>query len=316
MVSKLNENPAADVAIEAVEAAKTASSGSALKSFLAGGVGGLGAVIVGHPFDLVKVRMQTGTVGAAQGGVFGIMRKTLVQEGVRGLYRGVSAPIVAVSPIYAVSFWGYDIGQKMVDMFRTDTGPMTLSQIAIAGGISALPTTVIMAPTERIKCLLQVQSHASGKPQYSGMTDCATQVYRSGGIKSLYKGTLLTLSRDIPGSIAWFGTYEIVKRKLVELQGIEDPSKLSPLAVMVAGGFAGMACWGVSIPPDVLKSRYQTAPDGKYSSILQVYTTLVKEEGFGALFTGFRPAMIRAFPANAACFLGMEVAKKALAFLD
>mmetsp|Transcript_63688 Transcript_63688/g.96115 ORF Transcript_63688/g.96115 Transcript_63688/m.96115 type:complete len:86 (-) Transcript_63688:207-464(-) len=85
---------------------------------------------------------------------------------------------------------------------------------------------------------------------------------------------------------------------------------------MVAGGFAGMACWGVSIPPDVLKSRYQTAPDGKYSSILQVYTTLVKEEGFGALFTGFRPAMIRAFPANAACFLGMEVAKKALAFLD
>jgi solute carrier family 25 carnitine/acylcarnitine transporter 20/29 len=248
-----------------------------------------------------------------------------------------------------VSFWGYDIGQQIVNTFRSGTGPMNLSQIAMAGGISALPTTAIMAPTgtydhcryyhsgtflirlltifsllnnnhnhntERIKCLLQVQSHASGKPQYSGMTDCAKQVYRSGGIRSLYKGTLLTLSRDIPGSIAWFGTYEIIKRKLVQLQGIEDPSKLSPLAVMVAGGFAGMACWGVSIPPDVLKSRYQTAPEGKYSSVLQVYHTLVKEEGYGALLTGFRPAMIRAFPANAACFLAMEVAKNALSFLD
>jgi solute carrier family 25 carnitine/acylcarnitine transporter 20/29 len=260
--------------------------------------------------------MQTGTIGGAGGSVFGIMRQTLVTEGVRGLYRGVSAPIVAVSPIYAVSFWGYDIGQQIVNSFRSGSGPLNLTEICIAGGISALPTTAIMAPTERIKCLLQVQTHASGKAQYSGMTDCAMQVYRSGGVRSLYKGTLLTLMRDIPGSIAWFGTYEIVKRKMVQLQGIEDSSKLSPIAIMVAGGFAGMACWGVSIPPDVLKSRYQTAPEGKYSSVLHVYQTLIKEEGYGALFTGFRPAMIRAFPANAACFLGMEVAKSALAFLD
>jgi solute carrier family 25 carnitine/acylcarnitine transporter 20/29 len=125
------------------------------------------------------------------------------------------------------------------------------------------------------------------------MPDCALQVYREGGIKSLYKGTMFTLMRDVPGSIAWFGTYEVIKRALVDMQGIEDPSKLSPLAVMTAGGFAGMACWGVSIAPDVLKSRYQTAPEGKYSGVMDVYHTLVKTEGYGALFTGFRPAMIR-----------------------
>lgn len=125
------------------------------------------------------------------------------------------------------------------------------------------------------------------------------------------------------------------------IQGIEDSSQLSPLAVVVAGGFAGMACWvsvicgglgmifvwlkivsnsfleqGVAIPPDVLKSRYQTAPEGTYKGLMDVYRTLMREEGAGALLTGFRPAMIRAFPANAACFLGMELAKKGLAFLD
>jgi solute carrier family 25 carnitine/acylcarnitine transporter 20/29 len=73
---------------------------------------------------------------------------------------------------------------------------------------------------------------------------------------------------------------------------------------------------GVAIPPDVLKSRYQTAPEGTYNGLMDVYRTLVREEGYGALLTGFRPAMIRAFPANAACFLGMELAKKGLAFLD
>lgn len=49
--------------------------------------------------------------------------------------------------------------------------------------------------------------------------------------------------RDVPGSIAWFSVYEITKRELVRMQGIEDSSQLSPLAVMVAGGLAGMACW-------------------------------------------------------------------------
>ena len=188
--------------------------------------------------------MQTGTVGGSTQSVIGIMRNTLAKEGVRGLYRGVSAPILAVSPVYALSFWGYDAGLLVVKSFKKDQeAPVSLIDIAIAGGLSAFPATLIMAPTERIKCLLQVQSHAGGKPQYAGMTDCAIQVYRSGGIASLYKGTALTLMRDGPGSVAWFTTYELVKGEMMRIQGIEDPSQLSPLAVVVAGGFAGMACW-------------------------------------------------------------------------
>eukprot|EP00535_Pseudo-nitzschia_heimii_P006625 CAMPEP_0197179792 /NCGR_PEP_ID=MMETSP1423-20130617/4624_1 /TAXON_ID=476441 /ORGANISM="Pseudo-nitzschia heimii, Strain UNC1101" /LENGTH=349 /DNA_ID=CAMNT_0042629755 /DNA_START=66 /DNA_END=1115 /DNA_ORIENTATION=- len=305
---------------------------SSVKSFLSGGVGGIAAVLVGHPFDLIKVRMQTGTVGGTNAGVFGALSKTLRSEGVRGLYRGVSAPLVASTPIYAISFWGYDVGQTLVKKYLRSQGdeirPLTIPEITLAGGFSALPMIIVMAPTERIKCLLQVQTNVNnnnetggkaGKapaPKYNGMVDCATKIYKEGGIRSVYKGTVLTLMRDVPGSIAWFGTYEIIKRSLVEWQGIDDPSRLSPLAVMTAGGFAGMACWGSSIVPDNLKSRFQTAPEGKFRGVADVYRAVVKEEGYGALFTGFRPAMIRAFPANAACFLGMEVAKKLLAFLD
>jgi solute carrier family 25 (mitochondrial carnitine/acylcarnitine transporter), member 20/29 len=38
----------------------------------------------------------------------------------------------------------------------------------------------------------------------------------------------------------------------------------------------------------------------------------VSTEGHGALYKGLGPALIRAFPANAACFLGVEVAKTLL----
>lgn len=100
---------------------------------------GVAAVLVGHPFDLVKVRMQTGAVEGANASVFGIMRKTFVAEGLPGLYRGVSAPILAVSPVYALSFWGYDVGQRLVHMFRKEddlTRPSSLLEISVAGGLS------------------------------------------------------------------------------------------------------------------------------------------------------------------------------------
>lgn len=320
--------PASPPKIDEKEA--TSKSESALKSFVAGGVGGACCVLVGHPLDLVKVRMQTGGAAAANGSVFGMLSNTLRREGARGLYRGVSAPLTAVSPMFAVSFWSYDIAQRMVkshgqrDMSeeeRARSYSLSMKEICAAGAISSIPTTGIMAPTERIKCLLQVQGNEvekGGKAKSSGMIDCARRVLKEGGVRSLYKGTVATLARDVPGTVAYFGTYELVKRELTKLQGIDPETKgeLSVGAVLAAGGLAGMACWTVGIPADVIKSRLQTAPEGKYGGIVDVYRALIKEEGYAGLFKGIRPALIRAFPANAACFLGLEMTRKMLGFMD
>lgn len=71
--------------------------------------------MVGHPLDLIKVRMQTS--GAAGGSVIGMFTSTFAKEGIAGVYRGVAAPLVAVSPMFAVSFWGYDMGQRAVTWY-------------------------------------------------------------------------------------------------------------------------------------------------------------------------------------------------------
>ena len=98
-----------------------------------------------------------------------------------------------------------------------------------------------MAPSERIKCLLQVQANLEkgAKPKYTGMVDCGKKLFAEGGIRSLYKGSAATLIRDVPGSIAWFGAYEIVMDYLCSVQGIEK-GQLSPAATMFAGGCAGI----------------------------------------------------------------------------
>ena len=66
---------------------------------------------------------------------------------------------------------------------------------------------------------------------------------------------------------------------------------------------------------DTLKSRYQTAEDGRYNNIFDVYNEVIKQDGIGGLFNGIGPAMIRSAPANAISFLGAEVTKKCLSFL-
>lgn len=270
---------------------------------------------------------------ASSASVTGMLSDTLRTQGVRGLYRGVSAPLLAVSPMFAVSFWSYDMGQRIVKSYgqwnmtadeQKANYSLSMSEICVAGALSAIPTTAIMAPSERIKCLLQVDgSNAEkkgGAAKYTGMLDCARQLIKEGGIASVYKGTVATLARDIPGTVAYFGMYEYSKREIMKLQGIDTSSQkngeLSLPAIVTAGGLAGMACWTVGIPFDVIKSRYQTAPEGKYSGIVDVYKALIKEEGYAGLFRGLRPALMRAFPANAACFLGVELSKKMLGFMD
>mmetsp|Transcript_4799 Transcript_4799/g.12589 ORF Transcript_4799/g.12589 Transcript_4799/m.12589 type:complete len:362 (-) Transcript_4799:915-2000(-) len=206
------------------------ASSPLLRSLISGGAGGVAATVVGHPFDLVKVRMQTGMTQGTS--VFAALRQTLVKEGIRGAYRGVSAPVVAISPVYALSFWGYELGQEAVRFAtnKTEKEPCSLPELCFAGGLSAFPATMITAPSERIKCLLQIQTltaSAASPPKYTGMIDCAIQLLKTGGIRSLYKGFTLTLLRDVPGSITWFGVYEVMKSQLVKVEGVDDTKQLS-----------------------------------------------------------------------------------------
>ena len=70
--------------------------------------------------------------------------------------------------------------------------------------------------------------------------------------------------------------------------------------------------WSIAIPPDTVKSRLQGAPQGTYKGFIDCGTQLVRERGLGALFNGLGPAMTRAVPANAATFLGFELAMKVM----
>ncbi|KAA8649600.1 carnitine:acyl carnitine antiporter [Aspergillus tanneri] len=274
-----------------------------IRSLVAGAAGGVCAVVVGHPFDLVKVRLQTAEKGVYSGAI-DVVKRTVAREGLaRGLYAGVSAPLVGVTPMFAVSFWGYDLGKTLY----------TIGQISAAGFFSAIPMTLITAPFERVKVLLQIQGQnpppPGQKPKYSGGVDVVRQLYKEGGIRSVFRGSAMTLARDGPGSACYFAAYEYIKRTLTPKDANGNVTgELSMPAVLAAGGAAGVAMWIPVFPVDTIKSRLQSA-EGRPTiggTIRSVYAS----GGLRAFFPGFGPALARAVPANAATFAGVEIAHK------
>lgn len=279
-----------------------------VKSFVAGGFGGVAAVLVGHPFDLTKTRLQTAAPGVYTGAI-DVVKKTLRRDGITGLYRGMVPPLLGVTPIFAVSFWAYDASKKLIFAVTPQRTSDALStvELAAAGFLSAVPTTLITAPVERAKVLLQVQGQGGSKEKYKGMLDVMKHLYREGGVRSIFRGTGATLARDGPGSAAYFAAYEVTKKALTPAGS--SPAELNLRAIILAGGTAGVAMWALAIPPDVLKSRIQCAPTGTYSGFLDCARKTIAQDGVRVLWKGFGPAMARAFPANAATFLGVEASR-------
>jgi len=283
------------------------------KEFVAGGFGGMCCVASGHPLDTIKVRLQTQSKSNPMyKGTWDCAMKTVKAEGFKGLYKGMAAPLMGVTPMFAVCFFGFGMGKRLQQ--KTPEQELNAVQLFNAGCLAGVFTTAIMAPGERIKCLLQVQqagTGAAGAPTYKGPVDVVKQLYKAGGLRSIFKGSCATLLRDVPASGMYFMSYDLLKKSMaVEGEG------LSPLKTLTAGGLAGMANWTVAIAPDVLKSRLQTAPEGTYpNGVRSVFAEIMRTEGPRALFRGLAPVMIRAFPANAATFLGFEMALKGLDML-
>ncbi|MED6133018.1 hypothetical protein PIB30_024392 [Stylosanthes scabra] len=301
--------------------------GDVVKDLTAGTVGGAAQLICGHPFDTIKVKLQSQPApvpGQAPkySGAIDAVKKTLAAEGPRGLYKGMGAPLATVAAFNAVLF---TVRGQMESLVRTQPGvPLTVSQQFVCGAGAGVAVSFLACPTELVKCRLQAQSALAGTGtgtgtaaavaavKYGGPMDVARQVLRSeGGMRGLFKGLLPTMGREIPGNAIMFGVYEAIKQMLA---GGPDTSGLGRGSLILAGGLAGASFWFIVYPTDVVKSVIQVDDykNPKFSGSLDAFRKIKASEGFKGLYKGFGPAMARSVPANAACFLAYEMTRSAL----
>jgi solute carrier family 25 (mitochondrial carnitine/acylcarnitine transporter), member 20/29 len=196
----------------------------------------------------------------------------------------------------------------------TSQNQLSLFQIGLAGAFSSIPTSFLIGPAEQIKIRLQIQETSLAASKMNAFT-VATSIVKEGGLRALFRGTGLTFLRDVPTGFAYFATYEGLKRAL---RSKSTPDKIANnkqgttpmLAIMFSGGVAGMVNWTLAIPIDTIKSRIQSSQTKK--SIDLVVRELMAESGIKGFFRGLAPTLLRAFPASAALFFGVETSKALL----
>ncbi|ETO76643.1 hypothetical protein F444_07981 [Phytophthora nicotianae P1976] len=270
---------------------------SVLIDLTAGTVGGIAGVVVGQPFDTVKVRLQT--YSKYYNGAFDCARQTMKHEGFSGFFKGMTSPVVGSAATNAVMFAVYERTLKMID---DNAENPTLKSVFYAGAVGGFWQTVPLAPAELIKCRLQVQDGRRSS-QYRGPMDCIRHIFKARGTPGLFLGFTCTLWREVPSFAVYFWLYEYTKRTMID-------GNISPTTSMLtAGGVAGVASWVVSYPFDVIKSAIQTLPvkhkPGEHKIAYQA-RQLYRIGGWRIFFSGLGTACLRAFPSNAVTFYAYE----------
>ncbi|KAH3667232.1 hypothetical protein OGAPHI_002881 [Ogataea philodendri] len=273
-------------------------------SAFAGFVGGGVQVLVGQPFDLVKVRVQTGQYSSPVAALV----DTFKNEGLRAFYKGTLAPLVGVGACVSIQFYGFHEAKRQLLKANPSQKELNLKQYYIAGAFAGIVNAPITAPVEQIRILLQVQKDQHRL--YTGPKDAISKIYgQSGLFKGIYRGSLITLLRETQAYGVWFLTYEFLIQACTRIQKIERKD-VSTIQLLLCGAAAGDALWLSSYPLDVVKSRLQSDGFGDHSkydgSTLRVAKVIIREEGFKGFWRGIGPTLLRAIPCSAATFTTVE----------
>lgn len=154
-----------------------------------------------------------------------------------------------------------------------------------------------------------------GVPKYRGMLGTVATIAREEGMSALWKGIVPGLHRQCIYGGLRIGLYDPVKSIYVGDNFVGDV----PLTKKILAGLTtGALAITVANPTDLVKVRLQSEgklPKGaprRYTGALNAYSTIVRQEGLGALWTGLGPNVARNAIINAAELASYDQVKQTI----
>lgn len=323
-----------------------------VKGFVEGGIASIIAGCSTHPLDLIKVRMQLqgetltpasapanvhnlrpalafhggaathagsihipapATVRPVSVGPVAVGVKIIQQEGVAALFSGVSATVLRQT-LYSTTRMGlYDmLKQKWTDP-NTNNMPLTKKIVAglIAGGIGA----AVGNPADVAMVRMQADGRLplAERRNYKSVIDAITQMSKSEGVTSLWRGSSLTVNRAMLVTASQLASYDEFKEMILDKGLMKDGLGTHVTASFAAGFVAAV----VTNPVDVIKTRVMNMKTGPgmappYSGALDCAMKTIKAEGPMALYKGFIPTISRQGPFTIVLFVTLEQVRKML----
>ncbi|CAJ1348151.1 unnamed protein product [Effrenium voratum] len=250
-------------------------------SCVAGCTAGVARVLIGHPFDTLKVLRQTGS------------REPLPKIALFRLYRGCGPPLISASLYSSAAFTIYEGVAKEVSHSRSFVAGM------VAGAVLAVPT----CPLSNFQVLQQTSSHQRSVVQWAAKL-------RQWGLAGFFRGFVPHFLQGSLGRGCYMAGYDLLKT--AEDRFHPEMSQSLTGKVCAACG-AGVAGWIFTYPIDVARSNLISDwKRERYTGMLQTLQLLLHEGGLRRLYCGLAWTLLKAIPVAAVSLPAYDFVRQAI----
>lgn len=197
---------------------------------IAGATSGASSCMATYPLDIVRTRLTVGITNSNGGTlsssnsriissskILEVLASILQAEGVKGLYRGLTASLAVAVPTFAISFTVYgnmkdrllDAGGVFVNHVNGHLSPVGS---LLSGSVSGIVSSTMIFPLDVIRKRLQVQgvlrTHIGQEP--SILREMA-HIYGTEGIRGFYRGVKVEILKVCPMVALTFCSFELIK---------------------------------------------------------------------------------------------------------
>ncbi|XP_029155340.1 mitochondrial folate transporter/carrier [Nylanderia fulva] len=279
--------------------------------FVAGISGGVVSTLMLHPLDLIKIRFAVNDGHTSSAPRYNGLRNALAQivktEGVRGLYRGVTPNILGSGSSWGFYFFFYNTIKTSIQggNSKKPLGPsMHMFAAADAGVLTLLMTNPIWVVKTRL-CLQYAEDvNIAESKRYRGMIDALRKIYKTEGIRGLYKGLVPGLFGVSHGAIQ-FMVYEEMKNKYYNYLNVPIDTKLSTTEYIVFAAMSKLIAAASTYPYQVVRARLQDHHHD-YRGTWHCVQCTWRYEGWRGFYKGLSVNLTRVTPATVLTFVIYE----------
>ncbi|KAJ3330043.1 hypothetical protein HDU76_006539 [Blyttiomyces sp. JEL0837] len=274
--------------------------------FVAGTIGGAAGVVVGHPLDTIKVRLQTQAMQAGPKRYTGTVNCLLTivrEEKFSGLYKGMASPLIGVAVINSLLFGVYG---WFLHHINGDRPTPTVSAIFWAGCASGLINAFVSCPMELVKIRLQNQHDPATATSTSTVSSKSRSSPLSSSASSLHSATKhaipLTASSHLhplsPATASAAAAAAVATATVSTASSTTTTSSSSARAAAFARSTSSMSMSTTSATSSSLTTYH-----GPVDCCVKIY----KQGGIRGFYRGLHATVWRETPSYGAYFASYEI---------
>lgn len=178
-----------------------------LIKMVCGGTAGAVSVLCTYPIDLVRVRRSLPDDKLAprmRAGLLSCLASIAKEEGILGLYRGLSPTLLGIVPFIAVNFTAYE----MLREYIYSSSYIGFHQGLLVGSMAGTIALLLTFPIDIIHKRMTLQGMGGQWRYYHNITHALKSIYKQEGWIGYTKGLLPSLLKVVPATAVSWGTME------------------------------------------------------------------------------------------------------------